>query len=93
MRFLLMASLVLAVAACATASGVQPFSGDVLTVSRQGATGASDPALIRGATMNDARAYCESKGQTFELVELVEAKPPFILGNFPKAEVRFRCKA
>ncbi len=93
MRLVLPLVLALFATGCATASGVQPFAGDVLYVSRQGATGADSPSAIRGAAMNDARTHCESLGQRFDLVELIEARPPFILGNFPKAEVRFRCLA
>ena len=76
---------------CAINSGVQPFANDVFYVSRQGATGASSQSDLRGAAMNEARAFCEQREQPFQLVELIEAHPPFILGNFPKAEVRFRC--
>ena len=77
---------------CAVNSGVQAFTDDVLMVSRQGATGASSQSDLRGAAMNEARAYCEQRQQRFTLVELIEARPPYILGNFPKAEVRFQCR-
>lgn len=92
MRHLVLGA-VLALAACASQSPVTTLAGDVFTVSRQGATGAASQSDIRGATMNDARAYCEARNQRFEMVELVEARPPYILGNFPRAEVRFRCLA
>lgn len=78
---------------CAVNTGVQPFTDDIFYVSRQGATGASSQDDLRGAAMNEARAFCEAKKQAFKLTELIEAKPPYILGNFPKAEVRFRCQA
>jgi hypothetical protein len=83
--------LSLALAGCAANTGVQPFAGDVFYVSRQGATGASSQSDLRGAAMNEARAFCEQRQESFDLVELIEARPPYILGNFPKAEVRFRC--
>jgi len=84
-------AVVALLAACASNSGVQPYSGDVLHVTRQGATGATSPSLLRGAAENDARTYCEGRGQRFALVEAIEAEPPFILGRFPRAEIRFRC--
>lgn len=93
MKNLLFVTALLGLAACATQTPVQTFSGDVFTVTRQGATGFSGQSDVRGATMNDARAFCEARRERFELVELVENHPPFILGNFPRAEVRFRCVA
>ena len=91
MRALIAVAALSLLIGCATQTPVQTLAGDVLTVSRQGATGAASQSDLRGATMNDARAYCEGRNQRFELVELIEARPPYILGNFPKAEVRFRC--
>jgi uncharacterized lipoprotein YmbA len=95
MKKLLLATALLGLAACATQTPVQQLSGDVLTVSRQAATGfgLSGQAETRLAAMDDARTYCATRSETFELVELVENQPPFILGNFPRAEVRFRCVA
>lgn len=78
-------------ASCASNSGVQTLTGDLLFVSRQGATGASSPAQLRRDAIAEAEAYCASQNRGFQMVELVEAQPPFLLGNFPKAEVRFRC--
>lgn len=91
MRNLVLVAALAALSACATATPVQTLSGDLLTVARQGATGADSPSNVRGAAMNDARAHCETTGKRFELVELVENHPPFLLGNFPRTEVRFRC--
>lgn len=90
MRALLVAAT-LALSACASNSGVQPYSGDILFIARQGATAASSPNDLRGAAMNDARTYCDGLGRQFALVETIEAEPPFILGRFPRAEIRFRC--
>ena len=84
-------ALAMIVSGCASNSGVMALYGDVLTVSRQGATGASSPTALRQAALAEAQAYCGCQQRQFEMVELVEARPPFILGNFPKAEVRFRC--
>lgn len=81
----------LGLAACASDSGVRPLSDDVFYVSRQGASSFSSQDDVRGATMNEAREFCSARHQAFHLAELIEAHPPFILGNFPKAEVRFRC--
>jgi hypothetical protein len=78
-------------AACASDTGVRTLSDDVFYVTRQGASSFSSQDDVRGAAMNEAREFCDSRHQAFHLAELIEAHPPFILGNFPKAEVRFRC--
>jgi hypothetical protein len=85
-------TLALSCAGCASNSGVQPYSGDVLFVARQGATAASSPSDLRGAAMNQAREYCEGQDAAFRLVEVIEVDPPYIFGRFPRAEVRFRCE-
>ena len=84
-------AFVVAISGCASNSGVVPLYGDVLTVSHQGATGASSPTALRQSALAEAQTHCGNHHQQFQMVELVEAHPPFILGNFPKAEVRFRC--
>ncbi len=42
-------------------------------------------------TMAEAQAHCTGQRREMYLVELVENKPPFVFGNFPRSEVRFMC--
>jgi hypothetical protein len=86
----LLGALVL-LAGCAVNSGIQALDLNTFFVSRQGATGAASPNDLRLAALQEATAYCHSRNQEMEVEDLVEAQPPFILGHFPKAEVRFRC--
>lgn len=77
--------------ACAQNTGVGALYGDVLMVAHQGATGASSATAVRYETMAEAQAHCTGQRREMYLVELIENKPPFLLGNFPRSEVRFMC--
>ena len=76
---------------CSHTSPITVLNGDLLSVTHRGATGASSASGVREIAMSQARQFCVSQGKTFTLVELVEHQPPYILGNFPQTEVRFRC--
>jgi hypothetical protein len=84
-----LAALVLS--GCASNSGVVPLYQDLLSVVRQGATGFSSQTETKLTALQDAQDYCEMKKLEFLMVEIIENKPPFALGNFPRTEVRFMC--
>ena len=77
---------------CASNSGVVPMGGDTFFVSRQAATGFSGAASLKGEVLQEANQYCQLQRKAMEVVALTEAQPPYILGNYPKAEVQFKCK-
>ena len=64
---------------------------DTFMVSRQAATGFSGSGDLKAEALREANQYCESKGKRFQVIGTTEAKPPYLLGNFPKAEVQFMC--
>ena len=76
---------------CASNSGVVPTGSDAYIVSRQAATGFSGLGTLKADAIKEASDYCISKNKTLEIISAEEAKPPFIWGNFPKAEVQFTC--
>jgi len=78
-------------AGCAANSGVVPMGSDTYFVSRQGATGFSGASTLKAEALQEANQYCQAQHKTMETVNLTEAQPPFIFGNYPKAEVQFRC--
>lgn len=81
----------LLLAGCASNSGVVPMGQDTYMVSRQAATGFTGSGTLKADAFNEANQYCLSQGKTLQVVNTQEAQPPFILGNFPKAEVQFMC--
>ena len=85
--------LVIAVllAGCAANSGVVPMGSDVYFASRQAATGFSGASALKGEVLQEANQHCLALKKSVEVIQLTEARPPFIFGNYPKAEVQFRC--
>lgn len=76
---------------CASNSGVVPIGKDTYTVTKQAATGFSGSGTLKAEAFQEASSYCDQHGKSLQVVSTHEASPPFILGNFPKAEVQFMC--
>lgn len=78
-------------AGCASNSGVVPIGADTFMVSRQAATGFSGSGTLKAEAFREANQYCLSTNKKLQVTHTSEAQPPFIFGNFPKAEVQFMC--
>ena len=83
--------LCLGLCGCASNSGVAPIGKDTYTVSRQAATGFSGSGDLKAKAFQEASQFCEKQGKKLQVVSTTEAQPPYILTNFPKAEVQFMC--
>ena len=83
--------VLLLVAGCASNSGVAPIGPDTYMVSRQAATGFSGSGTLKAEAFQEANQYCLSQKKRLQVVRTAEAQPPYVLGNFPKAEVEFMC--
>ncbi len=81
------------VAGCASNSGVVPTGPDTYIVSRQSATGFSGSGTLKADALREANQHCASQKKALKVVKTTEAQPPYVLGNFPKAEVEFMCLA
>jgi hypothetical protein len=92
MKFwILVAVLPLAAAGCAANSGVAPLGADTFVVSRQAATGFSGSGNLKGEALTEAGQYCAAQSKALLVTNTKEAAPPYVMGNFPKAEVEFMC--
>ena len=60
-------------------------------VSRQAASGFSGTGTLKAEAFQEANQFCQSQNKTMQVVRTDEARPPFLYGNFPKAEVQFMC--
>jgi Short C-terminal domain len=60
-------------------------------VFNQAASGFISIASIRRDAENRAVAFCDRKGKGMNPLRETTAKPPFILGNFPRIEIIFEC--
>jgi len=81
----------LSLAGCASNSGVRPVGPDTFIVSRQAATGFSGLGTLKADALDEAKRYCAGQKKELQVVSTNESKPPYLLGNFPRAEVQFMC--
>ena len=81
------------IAGCAANSGVVPMGSNTYMVSRQAATGFSGMGTLKADAMKEAYDQCQKTGKSVQVLEAIDAKPPYIFGNFPKTEIRFKCVA
>ena len=73
-------------------SGPISAGGDTFVLSRQAGafpTG-REPLLVEA--LKEASAKCESDGKSMSLISSHENQGPYILGNYPKATVTFKCQ-
>jgi hypothetical protein len=66
---------------------------DAYLVSRQAASGFSGLGTLNTDALQEASAYCNAHSKELQIISATESKPPYIVGNFPRAEVQFRCVA
>lgn len=81
----------LALTGCAQNSGVVKYQSDIYMVSRQAATGFSGAGTLKSEVLKEANTYCDKQGKDVDVVEEIDAEPPYVFGNFPRSEIRFRC--
>ena len=84
-------SLAILLAGCASNSGIVPIGKDTFMISHQAATGFSGSGTLKAEAFKEANQYCLSQKKVLQIVNTSEAQPPYVLGNFPKAEVQFMC--
>lgn len=75
----------------ASSTGVVPIGKDTYMVSMQAATGFSGSGKLKSKVFKEATEYCKKLNKNLQVVSTWEASPPYILANFPKAEITFMC--
>lgn len=88
-KYLLLSLLILA--GCASNSGIVPIGPETFMVSRQAATGFSGLGTLKADAFQEANQYCNKQNKNIRVVNTNESSPPYVLGNFPRAEVQFMC--
>lgn len=91
MKFLAGATVALFLGGCASHSGVVPAGGDTLLVTKQAATGFSGLGNLKAEALQEASDHCTQKKRGFDVVSVTESKPPYLLGNYPRVDLKFRC--
>lgn len=82
---------VLLVAGCASSSGVVPMGRGLLSITKQQGTGFPGLGNLKAEVYQEAAAHCSVQKKDFEVVDYSETKPPYILGNYPRVDLSFRC--
>ena len=88
-RLIIIVALLLA--GCASSSGIAPIGKDTYMVSRQASTGFSGLGDLKAEALREANQYCLSQNKVLQVTHTEDAKPPFVLGNFPRVEIQFMC--
>lgn len=76
---------------CAIHSGVVQMGPGRFMVSRQAATGFTGQGKLKAEAIREAGQFCTKQGKTVSVLNVTEAQPPFVFGNFPKVDLEFEC--
>lgn len=76
---------------CAANSGVVKIGEGTYKIYRRAATGFASGTAIREQITLEANEFCVGQGKVSKVLEIGGSHPPYILGNFPKAEIQFVC--
>lgn len=84
--------ITLLVGGCATTTtGPTPTGKDQYVMSRQEGAFPSGSEPLLQEVIEQATTFCVSLDKELELIDSHENQGPFILGNYPKATIRFKC--
>lgn len=76
---------------CASHTGVVPIGRDTYMLAKQAATGLPGPGNMKAELIAEGSAHCRAAGKEFQIVSTQETQPPYVLGNYPRAEITFMC--
>lgn len=64
---------------------------DTFYASKQSGNSFAGTGTLKADVITEASSYCQKRGRALHVIDATEAKPPFILGNYPRAELKFQC--
>ena len=88
---IVIALVAVVLSACASNSGVVQMGNDTYFISKQAATGFTGLGSLRGDAMRDAYSQCSKTDKSVEVTNTDQSNPPYLLGNFPRVDITFRC--
>lgn len=90
-KIICLLALVILLSGCAIYSKVIPLGNNTFKVYRQAASGFVSPNATKCRTLSAANQFCIDQGKSLKILLFKEHQPPYILGNFPRAEIHFTC--
>ncbi len=78
---------------CASHTGVVSLGNENYMIAKQQATGFPGLGNMKAEIIREGTDHCASRGKNFELVSAQETQPPYVLGNYPRSEIQFKCIA
>ncbi len=54
-------------------------------------TGFSGAGTLKAEAIIEGNQFCARLSKQFQLTSAIEAQPPYVFGNYPKADVMFKC--
>lgn len=90
-RALAVIALAVLLVGCASDSGIVRMGPDTYMVSKQAATGFSGLGNLKADVLREAYAQCSKTNQSVDVVSDHESHPPYILTNYPRVDITFRC--
>lgn len=91
MRKIVFAFCLLALSSCAHSSGVVQTGPDTFMISRQAGSGFEGLGSLKVDAISEAGRFCIKDGKYLSVLSAAENAGPYVLGNFPRAEVTFTC--
>jgi hypothetical protein len=91
MKKIIVVSMGVALFGCASHSGVVPIGQDTYMMSKQAATGFGGLGSLKAELFAEANQHCGSEGKRLQVVNTHENAGPYILGNYPRAEIQYMC--
>jgi hypothetical protein len=79
--------------ACASHTGIVSIGQDTYMIAKQQATGLPGLGNLKAEIIGEASQHCAGLGKELQIVSTQETQPPYVLGNYPRAEVQFMCLA
>ena len=79
-----------AFASCAAQSGVVEMGGGAYFISKQAPMESSDMGTLRADVLREAVTRCGRR--LVVIVEERQTQPPYLLGNYPRIDLTFRCE-
>jgi hypothetical protein len=92
MKKLLFVVCLIIVGCAQTNTGPIPAGKDTYVISRQAGAFPTGREPLLAEALVEANTKCDSEKKKMNLLSTTENSGPFILGNYPKATVIFRCE-